>query len=285
MKAVVCLAGGIASGKTTLARALVESLPRVQGCSFGDVVREEATARGRGSDRDSLQAVGMELVAEGWPAFVDRLLVKVPAGVDVLVVEGIRHVEPVVELRRRFPSSTVRLVYLDADPELIRGRIASRGEVATALGHAVESSLGEVARFADLRVDTSVSVDDALSRILGVLKPAVDASAADSRGGDVARLMQDLRTFADARGWTDFHNPKNLVLALTGEVGELAALFQWLTPGGAAEIMRSPDLATQVQDELADVLVHALYLCNQLELDPIEIVDLKMARNAGRFPV
>jgi NTP pyrophosphatase (non-canonical NTP hydrolase) len=74
-------------------------------------------------------------------------------------------------------------------------------------------------------------------------------------------------------------------LALTGEVGELAALFQWLTPGGAAEVMRSPDSATRVRDELADVLVYTLYLCNRLGHDPIEIVDLKMAKNAGRFPV
>ena len=50
-------------------------------------------------------------------------------------------------------------------------------------------------------------------------------------------LREDLRTFADERDWGQFHTSKNLVMALAGEVGELVAEFQWLTPSEAAGVM------------------------------------------------
>lgn len=70
MKAVICLSGGIASGKTTVAHALAEHFPSVAVRSFGDVVRNQARSQGKVLDRATLQAVGLSLVqADG-----DRLL-------------------------------------------------------------------------------------------------------------------------------------------------------------------------------------------------------------------
>ena len=50
-----------------------------------------------------------------------------------------------------------------------------------------------------------------------------------SRLVDVSGLKAALQNFADERDWNRFHSPKNLAMALTGEVGELVELFQWLT--------------------------------------------------------
>ena len=47
-----------------------------------------------------------------------------------------------------------------------------------------------------------------------------------------------LREFAEKRNWEQFHTPKNLVMALSGEVGELIDIFQWLTPEESQKIKR-----------------------------------------------
>ncbi|KXK72149.1 nucleotide pyrophosphohydrolase, partial [Pseudomonas monteilii] len=46
---------------------------------------------------------------------------------------------------------------------------------------------------------------------------------------DITRLAQALERFASDRNWAQFHSPKNLVMALSGEVGELTEVFQWLS--------------------------------------------------------
>jgi hypothetical protein len=63
---------------------------------------------------------------------------------------------------------------------------------------------------------------------------------------DIGELTDRLRDFAAARDWEQFHTPKNLVMALAGEAGELVAEFQWLTPAEAAAIMTDPQAASQV---------------------------------------
>jgi dCTP diphosphatase len=66
----------------------------------------------------------------------------------------------------------------------------------------------------------------------------------------IADLTRSLQDFAVERDWEQFHTPKNLVMALAGEVGELTELFQWLTPEESAEIMTTDRRAAQVRDEI-----------------------------------
>lgn len=153
MKVVMCLAGSIASGKSTVAHALASELPGAAIRSFGDVVRCRAGQYGLPLSRVSLQTTGMALIAKGWPAFVAELLHDIPENVDVLIVDGIRHVEPIEELRCRFPSATVRTVYLDIDEVTVRYRLRERREVLDVLKHDVESSVHRIKEYADLVVD------------------------------------------------------------------------------------------------------------------------------------
>jgi dCTP diphosphatase len=100
----------------------------------------------------------------------------------------------------------------------------------------------------------------------------------------IADLQGQLREFAAEREWEQFHSPKNLVMALVGEVGELTELFQWLAPEESARIMDDPGAAGKVRDELADVLAYLLRLSDVLGVDLEEALAAKIIKNAGKYP-
>ncbi|WP_090054300.1 nucleotide pyrophosphohydrolase [Lentzea fradiae] len=102
---------------------------------------------------------------------------------------------------------------------------------------------------------------------------------------DLVDLRDALRAFAKARDWDDrYHTPKNLVMALSAEVGELTDLFQWLTPEEAQNAMQDPELAWNVRDELADVMHYLTRLADKLGVDLVEASFAKIERNEQRFP-
>ena len=101
---------------------------------------------------------------------------------------------------------------------------------------------------------------------------------------DVGGLARALRDFAAERDWLQFHTPKNLAMALTGEVGELVEVFQWMSPEQSAAAARDPETAQAVRDELADVLVYLVRLADVLGVDLDAAVRDKLARNALRYP-
>jgi dCTP diphosphatase len=102
-----------------------------------------------------------------------------------------------------------------------------------------------------------------------------------------ASTLEDLRAklaeFAAARDWDQFHNPKNLAMAVAGEVGELVEHFQWLTPDEAANL---PDATREeVALEAADVLLFLVRLCDKLDIDLAQAAERKLALNALKYPV
>jgi len=96
-------------------------------------------------------------------------------------------------------------------------------------------------------------------------------------------LRVELQEFSRERDWEQFHTPKNLSMALAGEVGELLEIFQWLTPEQAAEVMGS-SRAEDVRDELADVTIYLVRLADMLGVDLLEVAHAKLERNRERFP-
>jgi NTP pyrophosphatase (non-canonical NTP hydrolase) len=96
-------------------------------------------------------------------------------------------------------------------------------------------------------------------------------------------LREQLRDFAAARDWDQFHSPKNLAMALSVEAGELLEVFQWLTE----EQSRSLDATTQaaVSSEIADVLLYLIRLGDKLGIDPVAAAQRKMVENAQKYPV
>jgi NTP pyrophosphatase (non-canonical NTP hydrolase) len=100
---------------------------------------------------------------------------------------------------------------------------------------------------------------------------------------DLDALRIALANFADERDWDQFHNPKNLAMALSAEAGELLEHFQWLTMEQATRL--SPAVKREVAFEVADVLLFLLRLCDKLDIDPIEAAYAKLALNAKKYPI
>ena len=96
-------------------------------------------------------------------------------------------------------------------------------------------------------------------------------------------LRTQLAQFADARDWDQFHNPKNLAMALIAEAGELVEYFQWLSPQQAENL--PAETKAEVALEIADVLLFLLRLADKLDIDPIAAAEQKMKLNAEKYPV
>jgi adenylate kinase family enzyme len=166
MRAVICIGGGIASGKSTLAEALAEHFQNAAVRSFGDVVRKRALEEGRPLDRATLQDVGLSLVSDGWPLFVDALLEDPPQPIGFLIVEGVRHREAVDEIASRHLSEKLLVVYLQVDHLVQSRRQQRQGEPSLAHAYPVESFLGEARAVADLVIDGTRPMQDIVSEVI-----------------------------------------------------------------------------------------------------------------------
>ena len=102
---------------------------------------------------------------------------------------------------------------------------------------------------------------------------------------DFDALHRDIREFVAERDWGRFHDPKSLLLALMGEVGEVSELLQWLPAESAAERASHEPLAGRVSDELADVFIYLIGLADSLGVDLVEAADAKVTTNRSRFPI
>jgi len=101
---------------------------------------------------------------------------------------------------------------------------------------------------------------------------------------DITRLCAEQDKFARERDWEQFHSPKNLVMALTGEVGELSEIFQWMTEADSKNAGSDPATSQAVKDELADVLLYLVRLSSTLGVDLNEAVAQKLLKNARKYP-
>lgn len=96
-------------------------------------------------------------------------------------------------------------------------------------------------------------------------------------------LDRRLKAFAQTRDWEQFHNPKNLVMALAGECGELLEHFQWLSEAQSAAL--SGDKKEAVALEMADILIYLIRCSERLDIDLVKAAYRKIAINETRYPV
>lgn len=99
----------------------------------------------------------------------------------------------------------------------------------------------------------------------------------------IFELTSAVREFARERDWEQFHDPKSLLLALTGEVGELAELFQWVPAEQAREAFSDPSRRQRAAEEISDVLTYLLRLADVLEIDVGAAAHAKLANSRERF--
>lgn len=100
---------------------------------------------------------------------------------------------------------------------------------------------------------------------------------------DIADLTDRLRAFTAARDWERHHTPKNLLLALSGEFGELCAELQW-HPTDVPPRDWDAALRERVTDEVADVLIYLVRFADVCSIDPVTAAEQKIERNETRFP-
>ncbi len=99
----------------------------------------------------------------------------------------------------------------------------------------------------------------------------------------LADLTAQVRNFADARDWQQFHSPKNLAAAMSVEAGEVLEHFQWLTEAESETL--SAEKLREVELELADVLIYLVRLADRLNVDLIAAAARKIVINAEKYPV
>jgi NTP pyrophosphatase (non-canonical NTP hydrolase) len=92
-------------------------------------------------------------------------------------------------------------------------------------------------------------------------------------------ILQLLK-FRDERDWQQFHDSKNLALAISIEAAELNELFLW------KEKPESENVSIEkIKEELADILAFAFLLANKHNLNPFDIVSDKIKKNREKYPV
>ena len=94
---------------------------------------------------------------------------------------------------------------------------------------------------------------------------------------DIKLITEELIKFRNERDWEQFHNPKDLSLAINIEAGELLELFLWKKPEEAK--------IEKVKEELADILAFSFLLADKYGFDVKEIVLEKIKRNGEKYPV
>ena len=102
---------------------------------------------------------------------------------------------------------------------------------------------------------------------------------------NIEEIQARLAEFAKERDWEQFHSPKNLSMALAGEVGELLEIFQWLTEEQSQRSSLSEDQLAAATEELADVLIYALRLADKLDINLQDAISTKINKNALRYTV
>lgn len=98
-------------------------------------------------------------------------------------------------------------------------------------------------------------------------------------------LNDRCQQFAIDRDWLPYQTPKNLAMALAGEVGELLAELQWLTPEESVAVMDDPEAGRRVRAELGDVVIYLMRLADVLGVDPVQAAHDKLDHSGRRYTV
>jgi NTP pyrophosphatase (non-canonical NTP hydrolase) len=95
--------------------------------------------------------------------------------------------------------------------------------------------------------------------------------------GDIEEIKKALIEFRDARDWNQFHNPKDLAIAISIEAGELLEQFLWKDPETANE--------TNVRHELADLFAYCILMAEKYNFNIKDIVLEKIEINKSKYPI
>jgi NTP pyrophosphatase (non-canonical NTP hydrolase) len=100
----------------------------------------------------------------------------------------------------------------------------------------------------------------------------------------LSQISEKAIQFRDARDWEQFHDPKNLAEAISIESGELLENFLWIKNTDKSYDLDSQKLE-DVKEEIADIMIYLIYLCEGLKIDLPQAVENKIEMNGRKYPI
>jgi NTP pyrophosphatase (non-canonical NTP hydrolase) len=94
---------------------------------------------------------------------------------------------------------------------------------------------------------------------------------------ELLQIIKQIKAFRDARDWEQFHNSKDLAIAISVEASELLELFLWKDNEGADR--------ERIEEEIADIFMFGFLLADKQGLDIKEIIEKKLKKNNEKYPV
>lgn len=94
---------------------------------------------------------------------------------------------------------------------------------------------------------------------------------------DIKEIIDALIKFRNDRDWEQFHNPKDLALAISIEAGELLEQYLWKLPEKAT--------IDKVKEELADVMAYSFLLAEKYDFDVKQLIFEKINKNEEKYPI
>ena len=98
-------------------------------------------------------------------------------------------------------------------------------------------------------------------------------------------LKEKIREFCSVRDWDQFHNAKELAIALSVEASELLEVFMWKTPQEVQKLFENEKKKEDIQDEMADILFLLTRMAQIYDIDLSEALDKKIEKNDKKYPV
>ena len=101
----------------------------------------------------------------------------------------------------------------------------------------------------------------------------------------IHELKEKIKSFCEARDWDQFHNAKDLAIALSIEASELLEHFRWKNEQEVGALFEIPEKREKIEDEMADVLYFLVRLSQMYNIDLSESLNRKMEKNNKNYPV
>ncbi len=102
---------------------------------------------------------------------------------------------------------------------------------------------------------------------------------------DIKELKNKVIEFREERDWAKYHNPKDLAISLALEAAELLEIFQWKDAKEVEAVKGGGAGRERVKEELGDILIYALNMCDAFGLDPTDVILSKIKINEKKYPL
>jgi len=101
----------------------------------------------------------------------------------------------------------------------------------------------------------------------------------------IEELKETVRKFCEERDWDQFHNAKDLTIALSIEVSELLEIFRWKSLDEVEQLFLDNKKREEIEDEMADIFYFLLRIAQKYEVDLSGSLERKMEKNKSRYPI